>query len=76
MPPSAGGEVAAREVRSVHGQVLPISLRGAQDGADDAVVGAAAAEIAGERLAHLGFASAAGCGRAAPWRVMIMPLMQ
>ena len=54
MPPIALGEAAAREGRSVHGQVLPICFAGAQHRGDDAIVGAAAAEIAGQRLAHVG----------------------
>ena len=53
-PPSALGEAAAREGRSVHGQVLPICFAGAHDGGDDPIVGSAAAEMTGQRLAHVG----------------------
>ncbi len=60
---------------SVHGQVLPPVeplvwppiLAGAQHRADDPVVGAAATEIAGQRLLHLALRWRSACGRAAPW---------
>ena len=48
-----GDEVAARQVRRVHGQILPVCRAARSTRADDPVVGAAAAEIAGERRAHV-----------------------
>src|SRR5262249_61015282 len=49
----AGGEFAPIKSGSVHGSRPPVRLGGAQHRANDAVVGAAAAEVARKRRAHV-----------------------